>query len=128
MSQQKEYDFKDYEGKTPKDVLVIYAMGLQRKRIPDIDKKCLFVFLKMVNGEETETIDEMNLIRRLYKPHFQRNFVLTAGSLMLVLKHIEAYEVLNRIQNIIDSLIDSSTLINFRFWDSLLLKPKGYKG
>lgn len=122
---KNDYDFADYEGMSPAEVLDTYVVGIGVKEDLQIhERQALIIFIKMVLNEELNGWQIAILYKSLGYVKFQRIFVLVIGSLQLVLLHIEAYKLLAQIQNTINKMASHKTLSDRLFWDNLPIKPK----
>lgn len=124
QTEKNGYDFRDYEGMTPQEVIDTYIVGVgtnERMLIPE--RQIIIIFLKMVLGDVVTPLQKAQVCKGLGKLGFQRNFVLVVGSLMLILQHIEAYEILGQIQKTINEVSIHVSVWEKKFWRTLPIKP-----
>lgn len=117
-----------YLGMTDIEVMDTYIVGVGVKNEwPVIERQSVIIFLKLVLGENVEISQEALLYKMLGKPHFQFKFVEVIGALMLTLEIVEAYEMLEKLQQNIDKLANSVHLKKYDFFDVLPFKPRTNK-
>ena len=125
MEEENNSDLEVYQGMTAGEVMDTYIVGVGvENRMPIVYRKCIIIFLKMILGDKIEVYQEANLYRRLQKPSFQYQFVSVVGALMLTLQYIEAYEMLEKVQQAVDKLANSVHLKGRDFWEVLPFKPR----
>ena len=119
-----EYSFKEYEGMTPEEIMNTYIVGVgSRDYTPVTERQTIIIFLKMVLGDTLDNWQKAQMYKGLGKFAFQRNFCLVVGSLILVLQHVEAYELLVQVQQTINDVSQHKSLRELNFWYSLPIKP-----
>ena len=124
QSKESEYDFRDYEGMTPEEIMNTYIVGVgSRDYTPIPERQTIIIFLKMVLGDPLDNWQKAQMYKGLSKFAFQHNFCLVVGSLILVLQHVEAYELLIQVQKTINEVSQHKILRELNFWYSLPIKP-----
>lgn len=126
--EDKDYDFRHYENMPPEEVVNTYIVGIGVKEDMTIQaRQMIIIFLMKLLGESITELQEANLVRMLGRKSFQKSFVLIIGSLMLVLEHVEAYELLAKLQAVINEMAAHETLKNNPVWACMPVKPDHLK-